>query len=55
MANGSAYNIVEKSNEKKDKLKEGIHDGHRDRMREKYRKNGFKTMEQHEILEILLY
>lgn len=33
----------------------GAHDGHRDRMREKYRRNGFNGMAEHEILEMLLY
>ncbi len=32
-----------------------IHDGHRNRMREKFRKNGFVGMSEHEILEMLLY
>lgn len=35
--------------------KSGAHDGHRDRMREKFRKNGFNGMAEHEILEMLLF
>ena len=33
----------------------GAHDGHRERMREKFRKNGFSGMAEHEILEMLLF
>ena len=33
----------------------GAHDGHRERMREKFRKNGFNGMAEHEILEMLLF
>ena len=33
----------------------GAHDGHRERMREKFRKNGFNGMAEHEILEVLLF
>lgn len=41
--------------ENSEKADKSIHDGHRDRMREKFRKNGFKNMEEHEILEMILY
>ena len=33
----------------------GIHDGHRDRMREKFLKNGEETLDDHELIEMLLY
>ena len=32
-----------------------VHDGHRERMREKFRKNGFNGMADHEVLEMLLF
>ena len=32
-----------------------LHDGHRDRMREKFLKIGFENMEDHEILEMMLF
>ena len=35
--------------------KRNIHDGHRDRMRERFSKTGFEGMQEHEILEMLLY
>lgn len=33
----------------------GLHDGHRERMRERFLKEGMENMQQHEVLEILLY
>ncbi len=33
----------------------GIHDGHRERMREKVEKNGLDSLQEHEVLEVLLY
>lgn len=41
-------------NEKKTKEK-NPHDGHRERMRERFSKTGFKGMQQHEMLEMLLF
>ncbi len=37
------------------KPKRGIHDGHRKRMRERFVKTGFDGMQDHEVLEMLLY
>ncbi|MCH5209940.1 MAG: hypothetical protein J1F01_03145 [Oscillospiraceae bacterium] len=34
---------------------ENIHKGHRKRMREKVRKNGLDSLQEHEILEYILY
>ena len=34
---------------------DGVHDGHRRRMREKYLDNGISSLQDHEILEMLLY
>ena len=42
-------------NEIKPEKKHNIHDGHRDRMRERFSKTGFEGMQEHEILEMLLY
>lgn len=39
---------------KSDKIK-GLHDGHRDRMREIFLKNGFESMHEHQILEMILF
>ncbi|MBR6950709.1 MAG: DNA repair protein RadC [Oscillospiraceae bacterium] len=33
----------------------GIHDGHRERMREKVEKIGLDSLQEHEVLEVLLY
>lgn len=33
----------------------GVHDGHRDRVRDKFIKNGFDGMQEHEILEMVLF
>ena len=41
--------------EKKNTEEKNIHDGHRNRMRERIKKTGFKGMQEHEILEVLLY
>lgn len=38
----------------KDKSK-NPHDGHRERMKEKFRRNGLKAFEPHEMVELLLY
>ncbi len=35
--------------------KPGIHDGHRQRMRERFKQTGFNGMQEHEMLEMLLY
>ncbi len=35
--------------------KAGIHDGHRERMRERFKQTGFDGMQEHEMLEMLLY
>lgn len=44
--------MAEKKNED---ISRHLHDGHRDRMREKFLKTGFDNMEDHEILEMLLF
>ena len=49
---------VEENKKPKTKAKlttENVHDGHRERMRDKFRKNGFNGMADHEILEMLLF
>jgi DNA repair protein RadC len=33
----------------------GVHDGHRNRMRKRFLKNGLKSFEEHEMLEMLLF
>lgn len=35
--------------------KAGIHDGHRERMRKRFKQTGFDVMQEHEMLEMLLY
>lgn len=56
MSKKSAFNepcdIIDNSEKKKE---ESLHEGHRDRMREKFRANGFKSMSDHEVLEMILY
>lgn len=37
------------------KAKGNVHDGHRARMRERFRENGFKGFEPHQIIELLLF
>lgn len=37
------------------KPKAGLHDGHRERMRERFKQTGFNGMQEHEMLEMLLY
>ena len=32
-----------------------IHDGHRERMKDRFRKNGIASLQEHEVLEMLLY
>lgn len=32
-----------------------VHDGHRDRMRERIRRSGLSTLQEHEMLEYILY
>ncbi len=41
--------------EKNDGSNKHLHDGHRNRMREKFMKTGFDNMEDHEILEMMLF
>lgn len=45
-----------KTPEKESKAhKAGLHDGHRQRMRERFRQTGFNGMQEHEMLEMLLF
>ena len=36
-------------------MKKQVHDGHRERMRDRIRKSGLSTLQEHEMLEYLLY
>lgn len=47
--------FAEVSSNTDNKKKKNPHDGHRDRMRERFSKTGFNGMQEHEILELLLY
>lgn len=38
-----------------DKKQAGLHDGHRERMRDRIRKYGINSLEEHEVLEYVLY
>ena len=44
--------MAEKKNED---ISRHLHDGHRNRMRDKFLKTGFENMEDHEILEMMLF
>lgn len=56
MYGNSARNELNNITDKAEKARgETPHEGHRDRMREKFRTNGFNGMNDHEILEMILY
>ena len=55
MKENANINSVKISGEKEKIVKKNVHDGHRDRMRERFEKTGFNGMQEHEILEMLLY
>ncbi len=44
-----------KTKEQNEEIKQNVHDGHRTRMRERFSRVGFDGMQDHEVLEMLLY
>ena len=55
MAKDKDFNDNSDKNNAKDKKQAGIHDGHRGRVRDRIRKYGINSLEEHEVLEYVLF